>query len=86
MRIKSDVGAKGYLKDVVFEDMNLVNVHKSIVVDMFYAGSDSKTNFDIKNITFRNINAIDSHDPGYFMCSDDSPCHEIVMENVHHGF
>ncbi len=71
----------------------LFGVRESITIDMFYDhGKNESTDFDISNITIRNLTAHGAvvHDtgkpvsPGSLHCQKSSPCHDIRLENIHH--
>jgi len=94
MKIKTHAGAKkAYVRDCVWENLVLHNVQATVTIDMFYDhGKNESTDFDISNITVRNVTAYGSKDPetgkkitpGSLHCQKSSPCRNIRLENIHH--
>lgn len=71
MRIKSDPGATGILTDVLYEDIVTYDVGQTILVTMQYPKPDptKRTTLVIRNVTFRDIVATNSHDAGTLLYS-----------------
>ena len=94
MKIKTHAGAKkAYVRDATWENLVLYGVQASITIDMFYDhGKNESTDFEISNITVRNLTAHGTvvHDtgkpvePGILHCQKSSPCRDIHLENIHH--
>lgn len=85
VRIKSDPGATGFLRDVLFTNLTMTGVGQSILVTMFYPAPNPgvKTSLKINDVTFSDIVSFDSAFAGQFLCAPESPCN-VTVANVHH--
>lgn len=84
IRIKTDEGASGYLKDVMYDSITMLDVGMSILLTMFYQNSTTPTTLKISNVTFSNIAARNSGTAGQFDCDARSPCGPIHLLNIDH--
>jgi len=92
MKIKTIPGSKNaYVRNCLWENLVLYNVQATVTIDMFYDhGKNKSTDFDISNITVRNVTAYGSVDhetgkkvtPGILHCQESSPCRNIRLENI----
>jgi len=93
MRIKTRPGAKNaYVRDCLWENLSLYDVRTTVLIDMFYDhGNNETTDFDVSNITVRNVTAYGKVNPetdkdvtpGFLNCQETSPCHNIHLEHIH---
>lgn len=84
MRIKTDLGGVGYVKDCTWENLVLYGVSQTFVVTMNYSSLAGPTDMFISNITLRNITAYNGGSPGYFECLSSNPCTDFLLEDVVH--
>lgn len=94
MRIKTDAGAKhSYVRDATWENFILHDVENTVTLTMFYhSDKNQTTDFDISNITIRNVTAHGTHNPdsgkkvkpGILHCQQSAPCHNIRLEDIVH--
>jgi polygalacturonase len=81
-RIKTDPGATGSIKGVVYESLTFNNVQTGIIIDMFYDdGPNKTTSMKISDITFSSISGTASV-PGSLKCQPSSPCTGITLSNI----
>ena len=88
LRIKSDPGATGYLRDVLYDGNTMVRTSgHTVYITMEYPKPNpgARTTFVISNVTFRNTLSVDAKLAGEFDCVADSPCWGITVANVTHG-
>jgi len=86
IRIKTDPGAVGYVKDVVYENLKLSNVKTQIVITMFYASNTTKaTSLKISNITIQHVTATNGQNSGQILCQPSSPCRDIHLIDINFG-
>ena len=94
MRIKTDAGAKhSYVHDATWENFMLHDVEATVTLTMFYhSHTNETTDFDISNITIRNVTSYGTHNPdsgnpvtpGILHCQESAPCHKIRLEDIVH--
>lgn len=84
VRIKTQPGCTGSVKNIVYEDLVFKDVDDMIVIDMFYTPGcgSAPTGIDISNIKIENISGTGTH-VGYFNCSKNMHCTGITLSNVH---
>ncbi|KAL3380740.1 hypothetical protein AABB24_001071 [Solanum stoloniferum] len=88
LRIKSWQGGRGYAKDILFQNIQMVNVTNPIIIDQFYCDQDKpckeqKEAVHVSNIMFKNIKGTSSTQTAIKLkCSKTVPCKGIQMENV----
>ncbi|KAK4379691.1 hypothetical protein RND71_001553 [Anisodus tanguticus] len=88
LRIKSWQGGRGYAKDILFQDIEMVNVTNPIIIDQFYCDQDKpckeqKAAVRVSNIMYKNIKGTSSTQTAIKLnCSKTIPCKGIQMENV----
>jgi len=84
IRIKTDQGCNGFVKNIVYSNLEMYNVPTTIDITMYYQTSSNKTSLVIDEITIQNVNAYNSTSAGEFNCVPESPCHHITLKNVVH--
>jgi polygalacturonase len=84
IRIKTDQGCGGFVKQVTYSNLEMYNVGTTIDINMYYATSSNPTKLVIDTINIENIQAYSSTSAGEFNCVPDSPCHHIALKNVVH--
>nr|XP_016508200.1 PREDICTED: polygalacturonase-like isoform X1 [Nicotiana tabacum] len=88
LRIKSWQGGRGYAKNILFQDIEMVNVTNPIIIDQFYYDQEKpckeqKEAVHVSNIMYKNIKGTSStHTAVKLNCSKTVPCQGIQMENV----
>eukprot|EP00026_Physarum_polycephalum_P009323 Phypoly_transcript_09442.p1 GENE.Phypoly_transcript_09442~~Phypoly_transcript_09442.p1 ORF type:complete len:299 (+),score=29.94 Phypoly_transcript_09442:374-1270(+) len=83
VRIKTQPGCTGTVRDIVYENLKMTNVDDMIVFDMDYLPGCGKslTGINITNVRIENIYGTGVH-VGYFNCSKYMPCTDITLINV----
>ncbi|CAH9088050.1 unnamed protein product [Cuscuta europaea] len=89
-RIKTWQVGRGYVKNVIFENLFLDSVDNPIIIDQYYCDSqescDQKGNggVQITGVVFRNIYGTSSTDVTVNLnCSKSTPCTDIKLQFVH---
>jgi len=91
--IKTVTGAvSSFVKDVTWERLEVHNVRETVRIDMFYGGaSNETTDFEISNITVRDVTAYGTKtdegrtmSPGSVRCQESSQCRDIHFSNIQH--
>ena len=84
---------KAHVRRATWENLVLHNVEATVTIDMFYDhGENKSTDFDISEITVRNVTAYGKKNPetgrqvtpGILHCQESSPCHAIRLEDIKH--
>jgi len=82
-RIKTFTDATGFIKDVKYENITLLNVKNGIVISMFYDSDEEQDcSLKIENIRYKDIFGTTYRQAGQFFCQKSSPCRNIIMDNV----
>ncbi|KAL3641844.1 hypothetical protein CASFOL_012659 [Castilleja foliolosa] len=88
LRIKTYQGGKGFVRSVVFQNVEMENVANPILIDQFYCDSKTKcpimpSAVQISKIIYRNVTGTSpSKDVMRFACSDTVPCTSIILNNI----
>ncbi|KMZ55982.1 Polygalacturonase, family GH28 [Zostera marina] len=88
VRIKTWQGGDGFVRDVIFKNILMVNVSNPIIIDQFYCDSNTPcrnqtTAVAISRISFVNIKGTSaSREAVRFACSETCPCQYILVKNV----
>lgn len=97
IRIKSDTGATGYLRDVEFTRLALSGVAQTLQVCAYYdvssacnypgktPGNGSSQRFSMSNITVSDVTAKDAGIAGQLTCAQGAPCGVTIRNVVHTG-
>jgi len=87
-RIKSARGRGGFVKNITFQDLKLVNCSMGPSINMFYSGNDNEIMppHDSGTPHISDIHYL-SHSgnavvPGVFFCLPESPCMDITMDGI----
>jgi len=84
-RVKTQRGRGGIVEDIVFENITLFNLQDDgIVINMFYSNlppTNATATPIFRNIAIKNYSGTVKA-AGDFECLPESPCTEIVLENV----
>ncbi|XP_076952991.1 putative polygalacturonase At3g15720 [Bidens hawaiensis] len=88
LRIKTVPNGTGYAKEILLQDINLVNVENPIIIDQYYCTShacpESREAVQVSDVTYMNIYGSSATNPAIsFNCSEIHKCENIVTENVH---
>jgi len=93
-RIKVTEGCSGRLSNVVYQGLHMTGVGTPLDVSMHYSSLKSAekardgldltahTGFTIDGVTFQDIYSTNQHYDGSFICTDDSPCKNIILKNI----
>jgi len=84
IRIKTDQGCAGFVKKIVYSNLNINNVGTTIDINMYYATSSSPTTLVIDDVTIQNVNAYNSTNAGEYNCVPETGCHHIKLINFNH--
>ncbi|GLJ10102.1 hypothetical protein SUGI_0122180 [Cryptomeria japonica] len=88
LRIKTFPGGSGMARDIVFENVEMVNAKNPIIIDQYYScSSDSCRKQDsavqISNVTFRSISGTSATEAAISLdCTHNKPCTDITFNNV----
>jgi len=74
----------GWLKKIVYSNLNINNVGTTVDINMYYATSSSPTTLAISDVTIENVSAYNSTNAGEYNCVPDSPCRSIKLINFNH--
>ncbi|KZV13951.1 hypothetical protein F511_44753 [Dorcoceras hygrometricum] len=87
-RIKTWQVGRGYVRDVIFENLMFDGVQNPIIIDQSYcdvrnACKEEETGVEISNVRYREIHGTSSSEMGINLnCSRSVPCNEISMESI----
>ncbi|KAL9411830.1 hypothetical protein AB3S75_045434 [Citrus x aurantiifolia] len=88
VRIKTWQGGSGYASNIIFQNIDMVNVKNPIIIDQNYCDQDDpckeqSSAVHIKNVVFKNIRGTSASDEAVKLdCSKSYPCEAIVLENI----
>ncbi|KAK8961302.1 Polygalacturonase-2 [Platanthera guangdongensis] len=88
VRIKTWQGGKGYAKNIVFQNIDMVDVQNPIIIDQNYCDKKTKctpqkSNVQISNVHYKNIKGSSTSKIAInFNCSKSSPCRGIILDNI----
>ncbi|KAH9678954.1 polygalacturonase ADPG2 [Citrus sinensis] len=88
VRIKTWQGGSGYVSNIIFQNIDMVNVKNPIIIDQNYCDQDDpckeqSSAVHIKNVVFKNIRGTSASDEAVKLdCSKSYPCEAIVLENI----
>ncbi|KAG8378496.1 hypothetical protein BUALT_Bualt08G0143200 [Buddleja alternifolia] len=88
LRIKTWQGGSGYVRAILFQNVNMDDVANPIIIDQFYCDSPSSCQnqtsaVEISQIMYRNITGTSKSKRAInFACSDTVPCTHIVLNNI----
>lgn len=88
VRIKTWQGGDGFVRDVTFKNILMVNVSNPIIIDQFYCDSPTSCRnqtsaVEISEIIYRNITGTSNTLKAMkFACSDVVPCRNIVLNDI----
>jgi hypothetical protein len=81
------IASGGYIKDIYFRDLLIVNVTEGILVSMFYSDDRPPTNAtatpSFSNINFFNITGTNIKSPGGFVGLPESKISFVNLTRVH---
>lgn len=87
IHLKSERGRGGYIKNVTFQDITIVNLTVGMDIDMFYSDSRPPTNKTATPVYdylyFTNITGINVSSPGQFRGLPESPMDHVFLTDVH---
>ncbi|GMN54751.1 hypothetical protein TIFTF001_023883 [Ficus carica] len=88
VRIKTWQGGSGCASDILFSDIEMVDVCNPIIIDQYYCDQDEPCKeqdnaVQVKNVLYKNINGSSASSVAIrFNCSKSFPCQEVFMQNV----
>ncbi|XP_062115367.1 polygalacturonase-like [Humulus lupulus] len=88
VRIKTWQGGSGYAKNILFQNIEMINVTNPIIIDQNYCDQDEpchekRSAVKISDVVYNNIRGTsDSEVAVKFECSRSSPCEGISLTNV----
>jgi len=87
LRIKADTQSSGFLRDVLYADLELKDCEQSVMLIMNYdKGGESQSTMQISNVSFTGIHASGTVGvAGQLLCSKLAPCEGLVVSDVTHA-
>ncbi|XP_010906126.2 polygalacturonase-like [Elaeis guineensis] len=88
VRIKTWQGGHGYAKNIIFQNIEMHNVHYPIVIDQNYCDSkipchEQKTAVAVSHVLYKNIKGTSASEVAInFNCSRSTWCHKIVLQDI----
>ncbi|PWA88007.1 pectin lyase-like superfamily protein [Artemisia annua] len=88
LRIKTWQGGTGFVRNVKYENVWMVNVSHPIIIDQYYCDSskacpNETSAVNVENISYVNIKGTSANNEAIrFACSDVSPCEMLYLEDV----
>ncbi|GJV06008.1 probable polygalacturonase [Tanacetum coccineum] len=88
LRIKTWQGGTGFVRNVKYENVWMVNVSHPIIIDQYYCDSskacpNETSAVNVENISYVNIKGTSANKEAIrFACSDVSPCEMLYLEDV----
>ncbi|XP_030492854.2 polygalacturonase [Cannabis sativa] len=88
VRIKTWQGGSGYAKNIIFQNIEMINVTNPIIIDQNYCDQDEpchekRSAVKISDVVYNNIRGTsDSEVAVKFECSKSNPCEGISLTNV----
>ncbi|XP_051123922.1 polygalacturonase QRT2-like [Andrographis paniculata] len=87
-RIKTWQGGRGSAKNIVFEDIEMRDVHNPIIINQYYCDKKKncqreKSGVQVEKIVYKNIRGTSASKVAInFNCSQTVPCKNLRLENV----
>ncbi|EOA17844.1 hypothetical protein CARUB_v10006248mg [Capsella rubella] len=87
-RIKTWAGGNGYAKNILYENITLINVNFPIIIDQHYCNggrncTEEATAVKVSNVTFKNFQGTCGNKIAIKLdCDKAVGCHDIKMENI----
>ncbi|WOL15056.1 hypothetical protein Cni_G23837 [Canna indica] len=88
VRIKTWQGGSGYVRKIVFRNIEMKNVSNPIIIDQYYCDSPRKcqnqtSSLKVQEISFIGIKGTSATEEAMkFSCSDSAPCEKIFLEDI----
>ncbi|KAL5976939.1 hypothetical protein ACLOJK_021276 [Asimina triloba] len=88
VRIKTWQGGSGKARNIKFQNIEMENVTRPIIIDQYYCDSskpcpEQKSAVEISNVVYKNIEGTSASKVAVeFDCSESIPCKEIVLEDI----
>ncbi|CAN6446266.1 unnamed protein product [Victoria cruziana] len=86
VRIKTWQGGSGFVKGVLFSNIQVSEVQSPIVIDQFYCDRSSCRNqssaVSLSDITYERVRGTYTVKPVHLACSDDVPCTDVILNTV----
>lgn len=83
-RVKTYSNQAGHVHNVTWQDIKMEGVDQCLTVNANYKPAPKHpTDFiDVKGLTFRNVEGTDCRKEPEFLCPEEAPCRDILIEDV----
>ncbi|XP_077241117.1 pectin lyase-like superfamily protein [Tasmannia lanceolata] len=88
LRIKTWQGGSGFVRDVDFRNVLMVNVSNPIIIDQYYCDSmlqcpNQTSSIKLERVSFKQIRGTSATENAMiFACSDNFPCMDIYLSDI----
>lgn len=88
VRIKTWQGGDGFVRDMTFKNILMVNVSNPIIIDQYYCDSTKPCRNQTNAVAISRVSFVDikgtsaSIEAVRFVCSETCPCRDILVKNV----
>ncbi|XXG64147.1 hypothetical protein AAC387_Pa05g2177 [Persea americana] len=89
VRIKTWQGGSGNASNIKFQNIDMRNVTRPIVIDQYYCDSmkpcpsEQQSAVEVSNVVYKSITGTSASEVALtFHCSKNFPCHDIVLQDI----